>query len=168
MDTLEYMRLVCGILTAVIGAGGFKMYIDRRKYIQEVEKLKADVQAAQVNTRGSELDNVQKAMQILMDQIVEPLKQEINAIRKELGKLRRAVEKSNTCRFATDCLCAASCKSPIRLEKTTSLDSLRGVKRFALIQQPIPPSLAKTAFPTAILNRIPIGTGFSARSGRQR
>ena len=65
MDTLEYMRLVCGILTAVIGAGGFKMYIDRRKYIQEVEKLKADVQAAQVNTRGSELDNVQKAMHIL-------------------------------------------------------------------------------------------------------
>ena len=63
-------------------------------------------------------------------------------------------------------LCAASCKSPIRLEKTTSLDSLRGVKRFALIQQPIPPSLAKTAFPTAILNRIPIGTGFSARSGQ--
>ena len=40
MDTLEYMRLVCGILTAVIGAGGFKMYIDRRKYIQEVEKLR--------------------------------------------------------------------------------------------------------------------------------
>ena len=103
MDTLEYMRLVCGILTAVIGAGGFKMYIDRRKYIQEVEKLKADVRAAQVNTRGSELDNVQKAMQILMDEIVEPLKQEINAIRKELGKLRRAVEKANNCRFATNC-----------------------------------------------------------------
>lgn len=103
MDTLEYMRLICGILTAVIGAGGFKMYIDRRKYIQEVEKLKADVRAAQVNTRGSELDNVQKAMQILMDEIVEPLKQEINAIRKELGKLRRVVEKANNCRFAANC-----------------------------------------------------------------
>lgn len=59
-----------------------------------------------------------------------------------------------------------SCKSPTRLEKTISLDSLRDVKRFALIQQPIPPSLAKTAFPTAILNRIPVGTGFSARSGQ--
>ena len=112
MDTLEYMRLVCGILTAVIGAGGFKMYIDRRKYIQEVEKLKADVQAAQVNTRGSELDNVQKAMQILMDQIVEPLKQEINAIRKELGKLRRAVEKSNTCRFTTECPVRSELQKP--------------------------------------------------------
>lgn len=63
-------------------------------------------------------------------------------------------------------LCAASCKSPTRLEKTTSLDSLRAARRFALIQQPIPPSLAKTAFPTAILNRIPVGTGFSARSGQ--
>ena len=103
MDTLEYMRLICGILTAVIGAGGFKMYIDRRKYVQEVEKLKTEVQAAQVNTRGSELDNVQKAMRILMDEIVEPLKQEINAIRKELVKLRRAVEKSNNCRFAANC-----------------------------------------------------------------
>lgn len=103
MDTLEYMKLVCGILTVIITYGGFRMYTDRRKYIQEVEKLKAEVRDAQVNTRGSELDNVQKAMQILMDEIVEPLKQEINAIRKELGKLRRAVEKSNSCRFATNC-----------------------------------------------------------------
>ena len=86
MDTLEYMKLVCGILTVIITYGGFRMYTDRRKYIQEVEKLKAEVRDAQVNTRGSELDNVQKAMQILMDEIVEPLKQEINAIRKELGK----------------------------------------------------------------------------------
>ena len=101
MDTLEYMKLVCGILTVIITYGGFRMYTDRRKYIQEVEKLKAEVRDAQVNTRGSELDNVQKAMQILMDEIVEPLKQEINAIRKELGKLRRAVEKSNS--FATNC-----------------------------------------------------------------
>ena len=99
MDTLEILKLICGILTVAIGAGGFKMYIDRRKYIQEVEKLKEEVQAAKVNTRSSELDNVQKAMQILMDDIVEPLKQEINAIRKELAKLRRVVEKANNCRF---------------------------------------------------------------------
>lgn len=103
MDTLELLRLLIGLLTAVISFGGFKMYTDRRKYIQEVEKLKADVRAAQVNTRGSELDNVQKAMQILLDEIVEPLKQEINAIRKELAKLRRAVEKANGCRFIANC-----------------------------------------------------------------
>lgn len=79
------------------------MYTDRRMYLQEVEKLKVEVRAAQVNTRSSELDNVQKAMRILMDQIVEPLKQEVNAVRKELGKFRRVVEKSNNCRYAADC-----------------------------------------------------------------
>ena len=50
MDTLEYMKLVCGILTVIITYGGFRMYTDRRKYIQEVEKLKAEVRDAQVNT----------------------------------------------------------------------------------------------------------------------
>lgn len=116
MDTLEYTRLICGILTAIIGAGGFKMYIDRRKYIQEVEKLKEEVRASQVNTRSSELDNVQKAMRILMDEIVEPLKQEINAIRKELGKLRRSVEKANGCRFAADCPVRGELQKPDKVD----------------------------------------------------
>jgi hypothetical protein len=103
MDTLELTRIICGVLTAIIGAGGFKMYIDRRKYIQEVAKLKAGVDADNAETRGRELDNVQKAMQILMQEVVEPLKKEINAVRKEVGKLRKAVEKANTCPFAIDC-----------------------------------------------------------------
>lgn len=115
MDTLEYMRLVCGILTVIITYGGFRLYTDRRKYIQEVEKLKAEVREAQVNTRGSELDNVQKAMQILMDEIVEPLKQEINAIRKELGKLRRAVEKANNCRFIANCPVRSELQKPEKI-----------------------------------------------------
>ena len=46
MDTLEYMKLVCGILTVIITYGGFRMYTDRRKYIQEVEKLKAETPVA--------------------------------------------------------------------------------------------------------------------------
>ena len=79
------------------------MWTDNKRYIQEVEKLKADVQLAKANTRSNELDNVKKAMEILMDEVVEPLKEEINAIRKELGKFRRAVEKANSCRLATDC-----------------------------------------------------------------
>lgn len=112
MDTLELLRIVCGILTAAIGVGGFKMYTDRRKYLQEVEKLKAEVQSANANVRSSELDNVKKAMQIVMDELVEPLKQEINAIRKELGKLRRAVEKANGCRFTANCPVRSELQKP--------------------------------------------------------
>ena len=65
--------------------------------------MKTDVQLAKANTRSNELDNVKKAMEILMGEVVEPLKVEINAIRKELGKFRRAVEKANSCRLAADC-----------------------------------------------------------------
>lgn len=100
---MEYLKLACGLLTAIIGVGGFKVYTDKQRYLQEVEKLKADVRAADTNVRSNELDNVKKAMQIVMDEIVEPLKQEINAIRDELGKLRRAVEKASYCRLADDC-----------------------------------------------------------------
>ena len=63
-------------------------------------------------------------------------------------------------------LCVMSCKSPKRLEKTPSLDSLYSARGFALIQQPVPPSIAKTVFPTGTLKSIPVGTGFSVRSGQ--
>lgn len=99
------------------------MYTDRKKYLQEVEKLKTEVRAAQVNTRGNELDNVQKAMQILMEEIVEPLRQEVYAIRKELTKFRRAVEKANGCRLSDNC--------PVRneLQKSGNDDGIQPVKR---------------------------------------
>ena len=63
-------------------------------------------------------------------------------------------------------LCVMSCKSPKRLEKITSLDSLYSARGFVLIQQPVPPSIAKTVFPAGTLKSIPVGTGFSTRSGQ--
>ena len=72
----------------------------RKKYDAEVDGLRAQVEASKADTRGDELANVKEAMSILMEQVVEPLKKEINAIRKELARLRRAVEKANRCPFA--------------------------------------------------------------------
>lgn len=64
-------------------------------------------------------------------------------------------------------LSAASCKSPGQLTQTVSgTDSLQSRRGFALLQEPVPPSMAKTVFPTGMLNAIPIGTGFSKRSGQ--
>lgn len=112
MDTLETLRLVAEIILAAIAAGGFKNWIDTKKYRQEVEKLRAEVEGAKVNTRSDELDNVKKAMAILMEEVVEPLKKEINAIRKEMARLRKAVEKVNACPHAAAC--------PVRRELQSS------------------------------------------------
>lgn len=50
-----------------------------------------------------------------MEQVVEPLKKEINAIRKELARLRRAVEKANRCPLPIMlmlALCCMNCAGP--------------------------------------------------------
>lgn len=52
------------------------------------------------------------------------------------------------------------------MQTSHHIDSLQGRSGFALLQQPVPPSVARTAFPTKILTSIPVGTGFSKRSGQ--
>lgn len=99
MELTEIISLLFGIVSAPVGLW-IQSLLLRKKYDTELESLRAQVEAAKTDTRGDELDNVKKAMSILMEQVVEPLKKEINAIRKELARLRRAVEKANRCPFA--------------------------------------------------------------------
>ena len=99
MGPLEIISLVAAIITAPLSSW-LTAKLLRKKYDAEVASLRAQVEASKVDTRGDELANVKEAMSILMEQVVEPLKKEINAIRKELARLRRAVEKANRCPFA--------------------------------------------------------------------
>lgn len=92
--------MVFGVVATPIGLWVQSLLL-RNKYNAEIEQLRAEIEASKTDTRGDELDNVKKAMGILMEQVVEPLKKEINAIRKELARLRRAVEKANRCPFAS-------------------------------------------------------------------
>lgn len=99
MEPLEIISFVAAIITAPLSSW-LTAKLLRRKYDAEVDSLQAQVEASKADTRGDELANVKEAMSILMEQVVEPLKKEINAIRKELARLRRAVEKANRCPFA--------------------------------------------------------------------
>lgn len=98
MEPLGIISFVAAIITAPLSSW-LTAKLLRKKYDAEVDALHAQVEAAKAGTRGDELENVKKAMSILMEQVVEPLKKEINAIRKELARLRRAVEKANRCPF---------------------------------------------------------------------
>ena len=99
MEPLEIISLVAAIITAPLSSW-LTAKLLRKKYDADVDGLRAQVEASKADTRGDELANVKEAMSILMEQVVEPLKKEINAIRKELARLRRAVEKANRCPFA--------------------------------------------------------------------
>lgn len=98
MGTSEIVSLLFGVVSAPVGLW-IQSLLLRKKYSTELDSLRAQVEAAKTETRGDELENLKKAMSILMEQVVEPLKKEINAIRKELARLRRAIEKANRCPF---------------------------------------------------------------------
>lgn len=102
METSEIISLLFGVVSAPVGLW-IQSLLLRKKYNAELESLRAQVEAAKTDTRGDELENVKNGMAILMEQVVEPLKKEINAVRKELARLRRAVEKVNNCPHAAAC-----------------------------------------------------------------
>ena len=93
MELSEIISLVAAIISAPLSAWLTAVLL-RRKYDAEVDGLRAQVEASKTDTRGDELDNVKKAMAILMEQVVEPLKKEIYAIRKELERFAGLLKKS--------------------------------------------------------------------------
>lgn len=63
---------------------------------QTRKKMSADVHKQQ-------LDNAEHASQILMNNIVKPLKAELINVRRELTKFKNAIEKISDCDYAADC-----------------------------------------------------------------
>jgi hypothetical protein len=75
----------------------------RRKYRVEIEALRADVDKRLSEVTSNELSNVREGNDILMKQIVEPLKAEIKQLRSDVNKFRRAIEKIPACPVGADC-----------------------------------------------------------------
>ncbi len=85
---IEVLSIVLSTLAAPIGAV-VGAWVQRAKYRAEV--------------KNSELDNVRKANDMLMEGVVEPLSKQIKKIDRELQRLRKAVEKIPLCPHAADC-----------------------------------------------------------------
>ncbi len=75
----------------------------RQKYTAEIAALRADVDKKNSEIQGNELRNVRQGNDILMQQIVEPLRIEIKSLRSDVNKFRRAIEKIHTCPLHADC-----------------------------------------------------------------
>ena len=75
-----------------------------------VRKAKAEAEKAKADAETVHIDNAEHATRILIDNIVEPLKDELNATRKdlqatkrEMARLRKAIDTANSCRHHDDC-----------------------------------------------------------------
>ena len=72
--------------------------------------IRPTVRKANAPAEPVRIDNVDKAPRILIENIVEPLKEELNATRKdlqankrEMARLRKAIDTANSCRHHDDC-----------------------------------------------------------------
>lgn len=110
MELSEILNLVLGggLLAAVIGLLTLKATV--RKANAEAEKARAEAETVRI-------DNTEQATRILIDNIVEPLKKELNETREELratkkefgstkremARLRKAIGDAGSCKHSGDC-----------------------------------------------------------------
>ena len=103
MELSEIFNFVLGgsLLATVISIVTLKATV--RKANADAEKAKADAETVRI-------DNAEHATRILVDNIVKPLKDELNGTRKdlqatkrEMARLRKAIDRANSCKHHDDC-----------------------------------------------------------------
>lgn len=105
------MSTITAILLAIIGSSAISgslgawlgSVLTRDKYKAEIDALRADVASKLSAVENSELDNVRKANQMLVETVVEPLQKEITSLRRNVDKFRKAIEKIPGCPHANEC-----------------------------------------------------------------
>lgn len=103
MESSEILNYILGggLLAAVVGIVTLKATL---------RKANADAERAIAEAESVRIDNAEHATRILIENIVEPLKIELNATRKEfdstkreMARLRKAIDAANRCKHSDDC-----------------------------------------------------------------
>ena len=90
---METSQIVSLILNAVLSVG----------FITAVATLRSTRRKVREEARRDAIENDKSLMDSFNQYIVEPLKKEVNALRKDVRRFARAVEKINDCPHAADC-----------------------------------------------------------------
>lgn len=103
METLHIiLPLIAAIITAPL-ASWLTSKLQRQKYEATISQLRAEIDKIKSEVTSNELENVRKACNMLMEEIVEPLRKELTRLRNELNKFRKALEESVKCPHTDNC-----------------------------------------------------------------
>lgn len=115
MNTEIWLAIIA-IIGAVVSAVATH-FIERGKYELEIERLRADVKQLEANKNGTNLENTQKLIDIIMQQVAEPVEQEAKKLRYAVNRFTRAMEKIGDCDFRDNCPVRAELqKSPATID----------------------------------------------------
>jgi len=103
MEASEILNIILGggLIATIVAIVTLKATV--RKANAEAEKAVADAEAVRV-------DNAEHATRVLVENIVKPLKEELNetrryldAAKREMARLRKAIDTANSCKHHDDC-----------------------------------------------------------------
>ena len=100
--TETILAAAVAIITAPLSALLTAIFL-RSKHKAEVEQLRAEVKKTLADVRGRELDNDKKAIEMIMELVVEPLRKDMIQLQEKVDTLTDAIEKINSCPHADDC-----------------------------------------------------------------
>ena len=98
------------IINLVLGGGLVATVVAVITMKSTVRKAKAEAEKALAEGEAVRIDNTEKATRVLIENIVNPLKEELNETRKEIianrretARLRKAIDSANSCRYSDSC-----------------------------------------------------------------
>ncbi len=100
--TETILAAAVAIITAPLSALLTAIFL-RSRHNAEVDKLRAEVKQTLADVRGRELDNDKKAIQMIMELVVEPLRKDMVQLQEKVDTLTNAIEKVNSCPHADNC-----------------------------------------------------------------
>ena len=98
------------ILNILLGGGLVATMVAIVTLRSTVRKARAESMKAEADAEAVRMDNAEHATRILVENIVKPLKEELNETRKyleaskrEMARLRKAIDTANSCKHHDDC-----------------------------------------------------------------
>ena len=98
------------VMNLVLGGGSGSHDNSHHHPESTVREARAKAEKATAEAETVRIDNTEHATRILIENIVEPLKEELNenrkalqATRREMARLRKAIDTANSCRHHDDC-----------------------------------------------------------------
>lgn len=101
MTTEIILALVAIIATPI--TGWLTAKTAKAKYAAELDKMRAEVKQMQSDVRSRELDNDKKAINMIMELVVEPLRRDMKLLQDKLDLFTYAIERIPTCPHADNC-----------------------------------------------------------------
>lgn len=168
------------VMNLVLGGGLVATIIAIITLKSTVREARAKAEKATAEAETVRIDNTEHATRILIENIVEPLKEELNENRKALQATRREWHASGKplilptvagimmiVLFFTGC--ASTRKSRTEVNRNSSLsssaDNVSNVRR-GLLMAGIPKSAVSLTIPPDSLRKLPSGSSYHSRNGQ--